>query len=384
MPTVGWILEGSVERFWEARTRPAKAAPRVFVCRSCGRPFVGQRELIQHLAAAHPLPVPTLFVNGQPLLRESVLRSPFFAHDVDILHCSEAAVRIDGEPRQMLGPQELAERLAAAADAVIDIALFNDRIEDGTRTRSEYNIRIRQAEPASLNRIDDCFLRILAVDEITHAAIAQFEAALPPSSPEREYGAALGDYAIGILLKEGRAVRQAPIDFAEYAAKMKGALEVLRQFDRPVALAVCSTIRFNLNDFQEYGVVGAGEVVVAQALFRSLAGIGGTGQARLRRATSRSHVPVCPVDYVTHLLLCTAGALAKGSSLQQGAEKALLEALARTSIQSDYDLAKSYVIRAEALIRQGRAADAAPLLRKLRFDPTMHGYARKRITSEEE
>ncbi len=384
MPTVGWILEGSVERFWEARARPSRAAAPVFVCKNCGRPFAGHNELMQHLAAAHPLPVPTLFIKGQPLLREVVLRFPFSAGDVAVLQCSEAAISIDGQPSHIVRPHELAAQLAKVRDAVINVELFNDRVQDGTRTRSEYNIRLRQADSGVLNRIDDCFLRILAVDEITHVAIAEFDATLPTSSPEREYGAALGDYAIGILLKEGRAAPQAPVDFAEYAAKMKGALEVLRQFDRPVALAVCSTIRFNLNDFHEYGLDGAGEVVVAQSLFRSLIGLGTAAEALQPAAMGRLRKPVCPVDYVTHLLLATACALASGSPLLHGAERSLLEALERSVIQSDYDLAKSYLLRAEALIRQDRMSDAEPLLRRLRFDPTMKDYARNRLSDEEE
>ena len=47
---------------------------------------------------------------------------------------------------------------------------------------------------------------------------------------------------------------RAPVDFAEVALKMKGALEVLREFDRPVALAVVGATRFNLDDFHDYGV----------------------------------------------------------------------------------------------------------------------------------
>ena len=382
MPTVGWILENTVDRFWESRARPVVHSARAFVCGNCRRTFAGQRQLVQHLAMAHPLPVPTLFVRGHPLLRRNVLRSRFKSHDVDVLECTSSAVRIDGAPWRDLETAALAEKLADLRDAVVEIRLFNDRSQDGTRSMSEYHVRLRHAEADTLDQIDEYFLRTLVVEEVSHAAIARFEALLPPSSPEREYGAALGDYVLGILLKERRTPPKAPIDFAEFASKMKGALEILHEFDRPVALAVAGAIRFNVNDFHDYGVRGPAEVVRALSLFRALAGYDTIEDIRQVTVRVPEQAPICPVDHLTHLLLSTACALADGSALDQGAARALLESLERAVILSDHDIVKAHVIRAEALMRQGRAAEAAPLLRRLRFHPTMKDFARARLTSD--
>ena len=259
--------------------------------------FLGRRASDEHLALQHPLPLPGLYVRGRPLTREAVLRSTLQPSEIDLVHCSGCQLRVDGGEWREPSLADFRRQFAAAKNTVWNVRLFNHWPDDGSRSWTEYDLHFRRAHRGRLNRIDGLSLRTLAIDRISHDAIDRFEADLPDSLPEREYAAALGDYAIGILLKEQRVPPRAPVDFAEFAVKMKGALEVLREFDRPVALAVVGTIRFNLNDFHDYGVSTAPQIAGGLKFFRTLASSGAPPNAA--PAADVSTVPVCPVDYIT-------------------------------------------------------------------------------------
>jgi hypothetical protein len=297
-----------------------------------------------------------------------------------MIHCSGCLLRVDGGAWHELSPADFRRQFATAKDAVWNVRLFNERPDDGSRSWADYDLRFRRARRRILNGIDALFLRTLAVDRISHDAIDRFEAGLPDSQPEREYGAALGDYAIGILLKEQRAPSRAPVDFAEFAVKMKGALEVLREFDRPVALAVVGAIRFNLNDFHDYGVPTAPDIATGLAFFRSLAATGAPPKAA--PTNNSSTAPVCPVDYVNHLLLSAATALIAKGSAAEAAGETLLAAIERAPIASGQDIDKSLMIRSELQIRRGRWTEALALVKPHRYDPAMKEYVRKRFGEE--
>ena len=380
MPTVTWIREDALERFWEGQAPPAPVRPRVFLCSYCGKSISGRDAFDEHLALQHPLPLPGLYVRGQPLMRQAVLRSTLHPSEIDLVHCSGCQLRIDGGELQERSLADFRTQFAAARDAVWNVRLFNERPDDGSRSWAEYDLRFRRAQRGRLNRIDGAFLRTLAIDRISHDAIDRFEAGLPDSLPEREYAAALGDYAIGILLKEQRVPPRAPVDFAEFAVKMKGALEVLREFDRPVALAVVGAIRFNLNDFHDYGVSTAPEIAAGLSFFRVLASSG--EPPRVAPPTNSDTAPVCPVDYITHLLLSATAYLTIDGTGADAAGDMLLSTIERAPIASAQDTEKALMVRSELHIRRGRWTEAAALVKPYRYDPAMKEYVRKRFGEE--
>jgi hypothetical protein len=374
MPTVSFIRDKDIERYGEAMDyrRPAVVpAPTVWLCHECGRPFEELAILNEHRKLEHPVLLPVIYVRGRPLLRENVLRMPLKPKDIVVERCDFPQLRVDGGPWQTLSPVQLARRLAAGRDAVLDIRLGE----------VDYRVSLRRPNLTVLNRVDRQFLRLLAVDGISHTLISEFEATLPLSSAEREYAAALGDYALGVLLKEGRGSPSGMVEFAEYAVKFKTALEVLRQFDRPVAAAVSSVIRFNLNDFFEYGLPAAKEVRLVNAFFRSLIEPSPTPPATSAARTSRS-VPICPVDDATHRILTAAWVLADRSS-SPAIVAAALDELELATILSDHDLVKSYAVRAVACLRDGRHSDAEPFLRRIQYDAFFEPFARDYLRSEE-
>ena len=90
MPTVSWILERAVERFWEGQVGlgSVKILRSVFSCERCGREFSSPEDLRRHVSLEHPLELPALYVHGEPLLRESVLRAPVRESDVTLVQCT--------------------------------------------------------------------------------------------------------------------------------------------------------------------------------------------------------------------------------------------------------------------------------------------------------
>jgi hypothetical protein len=264
MPTVGWILEDAVERFWEGQPKPAPVhvPRRVFVCKRCGRKLQSSEDLRRHFSLEHPLELPALYVCGEPLLRESVLRATVKESDVELVQCTRCEVQIDGGRWQQLSLPDFRQHFTQTVNSTWNVRLIHERALDQARTEEEYHVRFRIPNTAALNAVDEHFLRTLVLDELRHSNLESFQSGLPVDAPAREYGGALGDYALGIILKERRNQPHAPVGFEEFAVKMRSALEVLKLFNRPLALAVSGSILFNLNDFHDHGTTTATELEI--------------------------------------------------------------------------------------------------------------------------
>jgi hypothetical protein len=230
--------------------------------------------------------------------------------------------------------------------------------------------------------IDAHFMRTLVLEELTYSDLERFEAGLPVDAPAREYGGALGDYALGIILKERRSLPHARIRFEEFAVKMRTALETLRPFHRPVALAVSSSIRFNLNDFHDNGIATATELEAVLWFFRSITGESVTGKtlnpvAPVPQVSSMR--AICPVDQVSHRLLFASNHLSGGEKLSPDDLHELQKLTGSVTPISEQDLAKIHVICAEGYLRLTRASDALPHLRAIQFDPSFKDWAQRHL-----
>lgn len=384
MPTVGWILEDAVERFWEGQLghTPVKIPRPVFVCKWCGREFSSPEDLRRHFRLGHPLELPALYVHGEPLLRESVLRAPVREDEVDLVNCTRCEVQMDGGPWNPLAPPEFRAQFSQATNATWNVRLVYERSEDDSRSEEEYYIRFRIPDSAALNAVDRHFIQTLVLEELRHSDLKRFEDGLPEDVPAREYGGALGDYALGLLLKERHDPPRSQVGFEEFAAKMRSALQVLQFFNRRVALAVSSSIRFNLNDFHDYGTATATELETGLRFFRSIIG-GNTSKT----SPSPHQVPVpqksskravCPVDQITHRLLSACTRLSGGN--MSLAELETLRQLTRGTVAvSEQDLAKVHVMCAEGYMRLARPADARWHLQAIQFDPSFKDWAQRRL-----
>jgi hypothetical protein len=232
--------------------------------------------------------------------------------------------------------------------------------------------------------VDKHFLQTLVLDELRHSDLQRFEDGLPVDMPAREYGGALGDYALGILLKERRDVLRSQVGFEEFVVKMRSALEVLRLFHRPVALAVSSTIRFNLNDFHDYGTATATELEIGLRFFRSITGSPPTSASPRPTVgptppTSSKHA-VCPVDHISYHLLHACTRLAGGGTMSLAELEALRQYIIRgLTPVSEQDLAKIHVICAEGYMRLAQVANALWHLQAVQFPPSFKDWAQRRL-----
>lgn len=379
MPTVGWIQEDAIERFWEGQQKATTAETKVhvFVCERCGREFFSPSELRRHFSLEHPLELPALYVHAIPLLRESIIRSPIKEKEVEFVQCSRCEVQVNGGGWQTLTLNQFCQQLTKPRNSTWNVRLIHERPLDGSRTEQEYHIRFRIPDTQRLNMVDEHFIRTLALDEVKHSDLKLFEAGLPAEAPTREYGGALGDYALGIILKERRNQIHSQMNFEEFAVKMRSALEVLRHFNRPVALAVSNSIRFNLNNFVDYSSSNVNELETALSFFRSI-----IKEPTVRSVSSVTPNPqrlfapaVCPVDNVTSHLLVACARLSDDGKLSLSDLQFLRQLTRGMFPVSEQDLTKVHVICAEGYLRLGRTLDAILHLRAIQFDPPFSYWA---------
>lgn len=382
MPTFGWVLEDAVERFWESRPGLDLifSDPEQFICSLCGMTFGAAADLRKHLSLVHPLELPALYVRGKALQRQSYLRSALKVADVELFQCSHCMVQRDGGAWQHLSVSEFQAEFCRPTNATWNIQLFHKRAVDNSRIMSEFEVRFRIPDAAALNTVDELFLEILVRDELQHSHLSEYRARLPQAAPVREYGAALGDYALGIILKEQRRKPYAPVEFAQFAHMMRTALETLSAFSRPVALAVVSSICFNLNNFHDYAVVAPTQLAPALQFFRSVSSAPYRDLPTLDPAL-RSVVTerICPIDHISHRLIRACTNLADNGSLSAAELSELQRMVDGSSSISAQDLAKIRVLCAEGYLRIAQFDNARTQLRAIRADPSFRDWALRQL-----
>jgi hypothetical protein len=278
---------------------------------------------------------------------------------------------------------EFRAQFSQTTNATWNVRLVYERSEDHARTEEEYHVRFRIPDTASLNTLDEHFIQTLVLDELRHPDLKQFEVGLPMGVSAREYGEALGNYALGILLKERHETPRSQVGFEEFTVKMREAFEVLRFFSRPVALAVSSSIRFNLNDFHDYGIATATELEASLQFFRSITSGPTTGEpsspATAQAPQQFAQRAVCPVDRVSHLLLCACTCLSRGGTMSLAELETLRQHTRGMAPVSEQDLAKIHVICAEGYRRLACAADARWHFQAIQFHPLFKDWAQRHL-----
>ncbi len=117
--------------------------------------------------------------------------------------------------------------------------------------------------------------------------------------PGKEYASGLADYCLGILIKERPDGERLTTQFSRYRELYGRALDILKDFPRPLARLIACIIRFSLNNFDTGGEqTGYWELDLAIELLSN------PGTARLARPhESATRRPVCPIDHGTGRML---------------------------------------------------------------------------------
>ena len=265
-------------------------------CPECAAEFLSEVDLGDHLTTEHPIPQPHLILGGIRVPRNWVIRQPVDSTALQIMNTTEVDIGINGAPLRSASPTALRQILDGTREAVLELHL---------RTRGafhRYDIRILVPEEEELRHLESEFMTRLARDDVTVSDVRRFDEAISVGPGAREYASALADYVYGMLAKDGAG--QTTLPFAAFPDKLKRSLGILGAFERPLATAVASCIRFNLNDFRgPWSPCGVRAVDHAFRIFRQRAFAGTPDSTVPSPPENGIQHPLCPVDAVTQSLL---------------------------------------------------------------------------------
>jgi hypothetical protein len=364
-----------------------KSAPppiKNYFCTKCSEAFYSAEGLAQHYLQEHyslenPLSAPSLFVKGHPLPVKTTIRSRLSERDITVFHCDKYEVDKNGSGWHNFSEEEFKKLILTETDSTMMIRLTRFRRVDDSSSFSEYHLYFRIPQSTVLDGIDKAFFKYLVKKNLTHSDLSNFYSALPDENSAREYGDALGNFALALLIKEStNDVLGKNINFEEYTVKFHSAFDVLKHFHRPVAFAVTSVIRFNLNDFLDNQPDSMPVLYRANSFFQSL--VLNRGAIRLNKALPETGeadgvTPICPVDQVSDLII-------KASDRLQNNQPFFIDrkdflALFHETPISEYDRVKIDVLFAESCLRSKRHKIAEPILRQ--FHPLFGDWARKKV-----
>jgi hypothetical protein len=373
MPTYGWVLESAHDRFYERGGAGLPPAPPVYPCPICAKPFEDANSVSWHVSTEHPIERPVLFLKGASAPSFIPIREALEPEDVLVANCTDARLSRNGRPEVEVDPDELGSLVAQDTDAEHRLRLFNRRAQDDAKIEAGYSLRITVPERAELIEVDKRFVERIAVDNLSMDTVDRFARDTQRFRSARYYADALVAYAIGVLIKERTQEGGATLPFAEFQGKFAHAVSELVLFaDRPIALAVTTCARLNLNDFLTDASCGIAAVDECHKFFASLKGRDLVQFPSTVDLTPGS-VPVCPVDRDTHVVLQSFAALAEPNSPRRVIRE--IEERATDATFSGFDRTKLTAMAAGRRLLEGDDASAAPLLRALANDPHLGSWA---------
>jgi len=302
MPTVGWIREGDLDAFYEGTERTPDPGPPKgpsFSCPFCAALFPSQSEFQDHVYAKHRVERPFILLRGQEPSAHAVLRSPLALSEIAIANTSHAKVCLDGALPQTLSTDTLKETIAKTSQAELKLELVNAAEQRAAPVVTQYGLSFRIAQKAELKRVEEAFREILTSEAITRNSIGSFLADKRTQGPAREYASGLADYCLGIIIKERPDGESLTTPFSRYRELYGRALDILKDFPRPLARLIACIIRFSLNNFENGGErTGYWELDLAIELLSN------PGSASLAHPhVSGTRRPVCPIDHGTGRML---------------------------------------------------------------------------------
>lgn len=377
MPTLGWIQETAVERYLTGTEQPLVDPNPSVPCPHCDRLFFTVDDLSEHLGIDHPLSIPIILIGSRTAGKENVVRQKAQKGFFRLLNCTSCAISKDGSAMTQIDPIEIPIRLAAERDSTCDIILSNERTEDGNVASTSVRISFRAPDEKVLEVIDSEFVRRLAVDHPRISDVDDFRRACSQSPAAIDYASALGDYVIGLAIKERHPDVGVFLDFEDYKPKFTSALDVLQGFSRPVAQSVAAVIRFDFNDFST-APAKVPDLACAQEFFRSFLHKSATKPAS--KGDDIPHESICPVDIVTFRILELACKLSSGQVPHPLLVKDLDE-LVRWEPLSEYDGLKVRALAAIANQRLGRMDEVIKGLRRLQFTVPFDRWAQSQLNT---
>lgn len=381
MPTVGWIQETAIDRYWERGGLKDQypPTPKIYYCPYCTRQFESTGEFSTHISVDHPIERPLLLIHNRAAHSEQTVRSPISRDAIDVTHVNRIRVIKDGGECRECSADELKLRISGNENGHYSITLSNSDPSNERTVEASYVLRVKIAGQAELDSVDEHFIRALAIDDLRMSDVRRFSDACAKYSGADEYASALAVYVTGVLIKDQNENTGVSLPLFNYKEKMQQALETLHDFDRPVPRAICASIKFNLNDFRTPPLLSGAEMLdAANAFFAAVArGVTARLTSRTDMLDGDIELPACPIDSDSYDLLKMFRQIRGGN-----ADRSLITDLSGSAISrtlSDYDLSKLRVLMAFAAIQADDAVAGERILKDLVNDPVFGDWAESQL-----
>lgn len=237
MPTLGWIQETGLDRFWERGSEPGTSAlPSRYVCRYCNAVFESIAAREQH-ELEHPLFNPTLFYRDRELGATPLLiNTPIQLGDIDARNVNR--VELNGQPIGSI--TEMTQALQSVSKGLFTITYANEALE------KKLKIEICIADPQQLVEVDQAFRMHFSTGSIADPLLSLFTTSVKHCDSVSRYVDGLVRYLYGLKAKDHQSTI---ITFEDFDKRFNQALDSLRDYATPLAAAIRAVIRFNRNDF---------------------------------------------------------------------------------------------------------------------------------------
>lgn len=224
---------------WSAFNVPDDEGPE-YICQICGLSFSSGEELSEH-QRQHRSHLPRMFVNGKecPRIRMTISnQTP--ASCWEFVNVERVSIN-DREP---VSPEQAKEELSALTAGVVNITL----IGDGSSQHFDFQFAVAKEE--DLKGVDDAVLRLAQIGSLSVAEIESFNSAVSSLHTARNYSAAIANYFYGALAREGSDDSRVP----DYRVKYNQSVEILKEYNRPIAETICGLVEFHYNQFDQAAV----------------------------------------------------------------------------------------------------------------------------------
>ena len=372
MPTVGWIREGALDRFLEGRPLPTVQAAQ-FQCPFCNVELPSPEERARHLAEAHTLERPGLFIRGRPASVHERIRTPLNPAEIVVVGCDQ--IHVDaGRGGRICSTKYIVQIFTRARRGRYKLELVRRRAGDGAVSSASHMIEFDVPRDSDLENVDRKFVDLLARSDLSMADIERFVKACGRTTASR-YVDALCSYAVGILAKEQDPGSGISLAFERFLEKLRTAFEGLADIKRPLAATIRAAIRLGLNDFGD-PEPDLGPRSSIGTTYRFFAAIAVGGAIDPADTFSSEGEPICPIDGVTADL--TRLVLSRSRTLPEPRYRDLMRRAEATEIAPS-DRAKYAVLLAQAAMTRSDFAVAQRTLQQIAHDAAFGQWAETKL-----
>ena len=341
--------------------------PKDYICVHCNSSFPTQDAMLQHRFQEHPVRRPTLLLRGEelPSTRKIISRS---IRPEDVFAAGYDKITVDDH---LLTLDDLGQYLAKCQDGIRSIILQN------TDITSVYELQFQIPRTEELAELDIRFFEFMGSGLLDRRAIDGFVESAKRYPTSRRYLDGIAQYLYGILAKDQKG--GSCLEMARYKEKYNQALDILHDFETPLARIISGVVNFNFNVFSSYTtLIDAPKLRASMQFFQdTLFGVTELSSMSLSPKGTPSGEKI-PLDSFTDRII--AFSLADNEEHKNDRKK-IISSLS-DGIYPPEDQFKLRVIAAVFASRQGQETQVRELVRPLINDALYGSWAGKLINDK--